>query len=92
MSRFYGTLKGASKTTATRRGHTELVTHAAGWKGAIRVTIVADGDTDRFMVDLVPWKGSPGTGRLLATGVLDSSIEPVGVAIAEAVKALDGGV
>ena len=75
MSRLYGTIDGAAKNQGTMRGHTHLTTHAAGWRGAIRVDVVADADgTDRYTVTLVPWKGSPGTERELCSGVLDSSV------------------
>jgi hypothetical protein len=75
MSRFYGAIDG-SAGRATRLGspRSGLTTHAAGWKGAIRVTISAAGDdTDLFRVELVPWQNSGGQPRLLATGVLDAS-------------------
>jgi hypothetical protein len=74
MSHFYGTLKG-SRGVATRCGtkNTGLTTHAAGWRGAIRVTVHhgADG-RDRFEVQLVPWHGSGGRAVKLAEGVLDA--------------------
>ena len=74
MSRLYGTIDGAAKNQGTMRGHTHLTTHAAGWRGAIRVDIVACEDgSDRYTVTLVPWKGSPGSDRVLADGVLNSS-------------------
>lgn len=71
MSRLYGTLKG-SRGEATRAGHNSLVTHAAGWKGAIRVEVTADGDVDRYRVLLTPWQQSGGVSRVLCEGVLDA--------------------
>jgi len=60
MARFFGTLKGASKNTVTRRGHTKLVTVAASWKGAIEVTLSRNPKTDEDMVCVlrVPWRGN----------------------------------
>lgn len=74
MSNLYGTIDGAAKTRATRRGHRELTTHAAGWNGAIRVTVThnADSGEDRYLVELVPWHGSEGTEKVLAAGTLDA--------------------
>ena len=76
MSRLYGTLDGAGKTQRTARGHSRLVTHAAGWKGAIRVTVTANEDgSDSYVVELVPWQTSGGERRELASGVLDASLK-----------------
>lgn len=74
MSHFYGTLQGA-RGEATRLANKKsgLVTHAAGWQGAIRVDVRHDDEgKDRYRVQLVPWKGSGGTSRVLAEGILDS--------------------
>lgn len=85
MSNFYGTIDGMGKTQATRRGSkaTGLTTHAAGWKGAIRVSLTHSEATgnDEFMVELVPWQGSGGSAELLARGVLDATLEAEGLAI-----------
>lgn len=78
MSKLYGTIDGAGKTQATRRGHSTLTTHAAGWKGAIRVDVVAGEDSDTFTVSLVPWQNSGGHNVELAHGVLDANGEPHG--------------
>ena len=74
MSNLYGTIDGAAKTRATRRGHRELTTHAAGWRGAIRVTVTHDANSgeDVYLVKLVPWMGSGGTEKILAAGSLDA--------------------
>ena len=71
MSRFYGTVEGQARTTATRRGGAAsgVVTHAAGWGGAVRVEVRADGERDVFEVSLVPWQGS-GRRVLVASGEL----------------------
>jgi hypothetical protein len=70
MSHFYGTVKGADGE-ATRQGFkaTGITTHAATWKGAIRVDLVHDVDTgvDHYLVKLVPWQGT-GELKTLATG------------------------
>lgn len=77
MSRFYGTVKGCAPSIGTRRGGKDsgVTTHAAGWRGAIRVDVSTDPehpDVDHFTVTLVPWKGSGGSSTLLASGTLDA--------------------
>lgn len=72
MSRLYGTVKGA-RGEATRCGHRHMVTHAAGWKGAIRTEVTARTDgSDYYRVLLTPWQHSGGETRVLAEGVLDA--------------------
>ncbi len=76
MSQFYGTIDGSAKTQATRRGtkNSRLVTHAAGWGGAIRVELFEDDNGDDcFRVDLVPWQGSGGHSKQLADGRLEAN-------------------
>ncbi|RMH11896.1 MAG: hypothetical protein D6698_15815 [Gammaproteobacteria bacterium] len=75
MARFKGEVWGRGKSPATRLAHIQLVTYAAGWRGAIKVTTWADGDVDRFEVQLVPWQSSGGRSRTIATGVLDATSE-----------------
>jgi len=69
MSQFYGTIDGQSRTTATRRGSkaSGIVTHAASWDGAVRVTVHDRGGVDWATVELVPWHGA-GTHRVLYDG------------------------
>lgn len=76
MSKLYGTIDGAAKNQSTQRGHSTLTTHAACWEGAIRtdLELQPDGRT-RFVVSLVPWKGSGGITRELASGWCDASLE-----------------
>ena len=72
MSHFYGTIDGARTSTATKTGtkNSGLVTHAAGWNGAIRVDIgVDENGKDTFVVSQVEWRGS-GVNRELCAGVL----------------------
>lgn len=73
MAHFYGTVDGAGKTRATRRGHktTGLKAVAASYSGAIEVTLEHDPKTgrDRYVVRQIPWKGS-GKPRTLAEGAL----------------------
>lgn len=72
MAQFYGTIDGQAKTQATRRGNKSsgLVTHAASWKGAIRVELNYDEYSGRetFHVSRVPWHGSGGPSKELAKG------------------------
>lgn len=80
MSHFYGAVEGSSKTAATRRGGRVggLVTHAAGWKGAIKVNVYHDvtAGVDRYTVRLKPWHGSGGKETVIAEGVLDANVDP----------------
>lgn len=52
MSRFYGSMDGSAKTTATRRGTAAsgIGAHIRGWNAGIRVSGSADGDKDVFRV------------------------------------------
>lgn len=74
MSRFYGTLQGGrGQVTRTGSGVSGLTTYAAGWGGAVKVTVRAGADgEDHFIVELVPWAASGGTTTLLAAGTLDA--------------------
>lgn len=75
MAHFYGTLQG-QRGGATRLGGRKsgIETYAAGWGGAIRVTVFEDEDskTDCFEVSLVPWQSSGGSGQVLAKGELSA--------------------
>lgn len=69
MSHFYGTIKG-QRGTATRAGTktSGLVTHAASYKGAIRVHLYVDAQgNDCFKVEQTKWQGA-GVERTLAEG------------------------
>ena len=78
MSHFYGTLEG-NRGEATRCGtkSSGLITEAAGWQGAIRVTVYHTDDRDMFRVELIPWQGSAGKHVTLAAGELDASCENI---------------
>lgn len=77
MSHFYGTVEGNARSRATRQGSKNggLVTHAAGWNGAIKVIVFHDEERneDRYVVQLVPWGGAGHNPQLIAEGVLDAS-------------------
>ncbi len=78
MSQFYGTIDGQAKTQATRRGsvNSRLITHAAGWKGAVRVELYQDENgRDCFDVELVPWQNSGGKSVRIARGYLEADNE-----------------
>lgn len=71
MATFYGTLKG-SRGEATRCGtiRSGMTTHAASWKGAIRVDMIMEEDGRvYYAVNEVPWHGH-GRERTLATGYI----------------------
>lgn len=78
MAHFWGTCQG-HRGMAERAGakSSGMTTQAAGWQGCIEVCISYDEETDRdmFVVSLVPWGSSGGGRRIIAEGVLDSSIE-----------------
>ena len=74
MSHFYGMLDSGTQRKVTRCGHrtSGLVTHAAGWGGAIRTTLFVDDGRDMFRIELVPWQNSGGVPRILCEGFLDA--------------------
>ncbi len=77
MSHFYGTLQGnRGEATRCATKSSGLTAQAAGWRGCIEVRVEHDPDTgkDVFTVHLTPWKGSGGSRKLLADGVLDASM------------------
>lgn len=75
MSALYGTLQG-NRGIATRAGHSELTTHSACWKGAIRVDLKHDKKTNKtsYTIALVPWHGS-GEHRQIAEGIFGESVD-----------------
>ncbi|KKM75254.1 hypothetical protein LCGC14_1392140 [marine sediment metagenome] len=77
MSHFYGKTEGSLAGIATRYGTRDsgLSTIAAGWQGAIRVSVTHNRETgeDVYQVYLTPWQNSSGEPRLLAEGKLDSN-------------------
>jgi len=77
MSHFYGTLQG-NRGEASRCGSTDsgIDTYAAGWRGAIHVSVYQDSDgVDCFDVTLQPWQNSGGDYHTLACGKLDARTE-----------------
>jgi hypothetical protein len=57
MSKFYGTVHGAGKTPATRRGHSSIVTYAASWDGAVRTEVYEKDGVAFARVSLSKWHG-----------------------------------
>lgn len=59
MSKFYGTVEGSARSTATRVGSAKsgITTHAASWSGAVRVDVFEREGKEHFEVSLVPWHG-----------------------------------
>lgn len=92
MSRFYGTLQGG-RGEATRCGHktSGLTTNAAGWHGSIKTHVYYDEatDTDRFEVALVPWQGSGGWSRILASGHLSANDPEPHMVVRECMYAIE---
>lgn len=73
MSHFYGTVSGAGKTNATRRGHksTGLTLTAASWNGAVVVHLSHCEETGRDMFEVyqTPWQGV-GVSEPIARGIV----------------------
>ena len=74
MSHYYGIVRGAGKTQATRRGHktTGLETVAASWSGAVKVEMEhaasrGPNGEDWVEIRLMPWHGQ-GVGHVLYVG------------------------
>ena len=75
MSKFYGTLTGSAKTTATRRGtsNSGIMTEATSWNGCISVRVYEDcNGIEKFSVVMKPWHGH-GDTRIIASGVMGDS-------------------
>lgn len=60
MAHFYGDVCGKSRTKASRLGgrNTGLVTTAASWQGAVKVTLSNRDGVDCALVELTPWRGA----------------------------------
>lgn len=74
MSRFYGRLHGVAKNPPTARGHHDLKSETAGWKGCINTRVWHQDGTDYYEVLLTPWGDSTGPTTVLAHGVLDAQV------------------
>lgn len=70
MSRFYGVIRGAARTPATRRGHRFLIVQAASWDGAIEVELTVVDGRNHFTVRRIPWHGA-GRAETIAAGFFD---------------------
>ncbi len=75
MSHFYGTLQG-NRGEATRCGSraSGVTVVAAGWGGAIQVTVYEQEGVDKFMVRQMPWSCG-GVSEFLAGGVLGERVK-----------------
>lgn len=60
MSAFYGTVRGAARTEANRRGHREITVAARSWVGSVVVTL--DGSATDPVVTLQVAEGSTANG------------------------------
>lgn len=70
MSAFYGTVKGASDTPATRRGYHDIKVAAQSWNGSV-ITRLHYNKEDELIVDLQVSDGSDTSGRTIFYGTLD---------------------
>lgn len=76
MSRFYGVVRGAARTEATRRGYKFIRAIAASWQGAVSAKIAPcddDPSRDCAHVYLVTWPGES-TVRTLYHGPVDGTV------------------
>jgi len=74
MSHFYGKLLG-NRGEATRCGTqgSGMLTHCAGWQGAIRAEAFSHNNVDMYRVSLTPWQHSGGSSVLLSAGTLQAA-------------------
>ena len=77
MSKFYGTIKGASKTEATRRGYHDIKVAAQSWNGSL-ITSLWYNDTNELMVDLSYNEGSASCGHTIFSGSMTALLERLG--------------
>jgi hypothetical protein len=76
MARFYGSINGSSKSTATKIGTTNsgISAHIRGWDIGVRVEGRADDkDRDTFIVYVTRGSNSPGSGQPLLKLRLDEA-------------------
>ena len=76
MSHFYGTIESETSKTTRIGDKSGLVTHAAGWSGAVRVELTHNPltGTDHYEITITPWENSGGKSRYIASGTLDASV------------------
>lgn len=77
MAHFYGIVRGAAKSEATRRGtpNSGIGTTAASWNGAVSVELYVDEEgNDCACVSLEPWHGK-GVSRTLYRGPVNPKEE-----------------
>ena len=70
MARFYGTVKGQAKGTASRRGSYDsgLVTHTNGWGAGVKVTAYPDNISGEDNFEIVLDYGSSQEGGEIILG------------------------
>lgn len=85
MARFYASINGQARTTATRRGNkaSGISGHIRGWDSGVRVEGSYDPDTDAdvFRVYATPGSNGHGSDRLIAT-ITDGVVQPESVVAA----------
>lgn len=74
MSKFYGTVRGASQTDATRRGHTDIHVSAQSYDGSIITRLHYDHD-GKLIVQLEHNDGSSTYGRTIFNGTVDELLK-----------------
>lgn len=72
MSKFYGTLEGAGKTAATRRGFTSIKASAQSWDGSVQTELTYEEDT--LMVRVSTDKGSSSYGSTIFYGTFEEFV------------------
>ena len=73
MSRFYGTVKGYSKTKGTKRGFHDIKVSAQSWNGSLITRLYYEDNT--LMCELEHSKGSNTQGENIYKGSLDNLIK-----------------
>ena len=79
MSKFYGTVTGASQTTVTRRGHSSIKSSVQSYTGSITTCMSYDKDKDnpkkeKLMVEVCVSKESSSSGRRIFYGTFEEFV------------------
>jgi len=77
MSKFYGQVFGASNTSASRRGHSEIHVSAQSYDGSVITRMFYD-RKDRLIVDIQMSDGSSSYGDTVFHGTFDDLKKKLG--------------
>lgn len=66
MARFYGEVKGAAATTASRIGHEMMTAHIRGWNLGAKITIsVNEKGQDELVIQVTGGSNNPESGNVI---------------------------